>query len=76
MSRVDITAGGRSITIQHDGDLDAIAAQAEHLWKVIADAAPAEPSPAESGSVLGFHTERAPGAEYVSAHPVDLGAQS
>lgn len=76
MSRVDITAGGRSITIQHDGDLDAITAQAERLWRIVAATAPTEPTSGEGGSALGFTVERAPGAEYVSAHQAALGTPS
>lgn len=72
MSRIDITAGGRTVTVQHDGDLKELGAEAERLRAIVAATPALEPH--AEGSAIGFHTERAVGAEYVSSHPVDLRA--
>lgn len=52
MSRVEINANGRSVVIDHTGDLPYLAEQALKLWEQIE--APENPGPA-----YGFQAERA-----------------
>lgn len=63
MSRIEIEAGGRRITINHDGELAHLADTAHNLWQKTNGP---EPS---AGPAIGFVAEKAPQWDHDKRRP-------